>query len=363
MLRIGVYQTAFLGDVVLTAPFVDSLYRQYKGELEIFYIVSKGKEDVFKNDPRIKNVIIYDKRAKDKGLSGIKSLSKQLSALKLDILFNLHRSTRSHILMFFTKAKVKYSFKSIFSFIYTKTVKRNKKIHEVLRNYELLELLGNFVYEFLPNSLETKNSLYINKLSANSLSDIFLEQEFSDFKDDYIVISAGTEWQTKAWPKEYYLELIQLILNSKQLEKIKILILGSKKEKALCDFIISDSKKSLTPQLFYNNERVLNLCGKTNIKELIYLISQSKLCISNDSAAQHIAAFTDRSVLSFFGPTVQSFGYYPYTDKSIVLEDKSVECRPCGIHGTNQCKEGHFNCMKNIQPKLALEKVLELLAK
>jgi len=62
-----------------------------------------------------------------------------------------------------------------------------------------------------------------------------------------------------------------------------------------------------------------------------------------------------------FGPTSEVFGFFPYSNKAIVLEDKSLSCRPCDIHGIKECKTGKRECLTNIVPELAFERFRDIL--
>ena len=48
------------------------------------------------------------------------------------------------------------------------------------------------------------------------------------------------------------------------------------------------------------NKNFINLCQKTSLKDLVEIISRSKLLISNDTCAQHIAAATNTNCLVIY---------------------------------------------------------------
>jgi len=108
-----------------------------------------------------------------------------------------------------------------------------------------------------------------------------------------------------------------------------------------------------TSEVIKNTDvKVIDLTGKTTIKELPAIINKMHLFITNDSGPMHIAVGTDVAVVAIFGATTKSLGFFPYsifTDpaKATVVE-KEMDCRPCGLHGPRVCPEGHFNCMKQI---------------
>src|SRR5919197_842979 len=68
-----VIQTAFLGDVVLTTPLLETL-------------------------AAVRRVIPFDKRGADRGLSGLLALARRLRAERYDVAYLPHRSLRTAVL-------------------------------------------------------------------------------------------------------------------------------------------------------------------------------------------------------------------------------------------------------------------------
>ena len=104
----------------------------------------------------------------------------------------------------------------------------------------------------------------------------------------------------------------------------------------------------------------LNLVGKTNLRESFSLIKHAKALISNDSAPVHMAVAFNTPVVDIYGPTITDFGFYPYRN-GIVVEVKGLKCRPCGLHGHNECPTGTFECMQDITPDMVLNGLKNLM--
>ena len=79
MKRIAVWNTAFMGDAVLTLPLIQSLRLRYP-EASIDYYVRGGLAPLFVAHPDISNVFSYDKREVEKGLKGILRLGRTIAA-------------------------------------------------------------------------------------------------------------------------------------------------------------------------------------------------------------------------------------------------------------------------------------------
>ena len=42
------------------------------------------------------------------------------------------------------------------------------------------------------------------------------------------------------------------------------------------------------------------------------------------------------------------FGFGPLSENAEIIEVSNLACKPCGIHGHNECPEGHFKCGKDL---------------
>jgi len=73
-------------------------------------------------------------------------------------------------------------------------------------------------------------------------------------------------------------------------------------------------------------ERVVNLAGKTNIRELMALIQACHIFLTNDSGPMHIASALGTPLLALFGST-SDVATGPYRGGLVI--HKHVECSPC----------------------------------
>ena len=341
MKKIGILQTAFLGDTVLIAEMIGKLNKIYGDQVQIHLIVRKGVESIFENDPRVTSITTFDKKGADRGILGLFRTIRKIRRIRLNIMLNVHRSLRSSIIALLSGAKKVIGFKSAsLSLLYSKRVLREGS-HEVDKNHKLLEALDKVFLDVAP----IKSQPY--KLYAPEKNK---RKDLSSFeKGTYIVIAPGSKWQTKRWTLDGYIELINRLLKS---YVYKVILTGDKGDIKYSDSIASRVNST---------KRLIDLTGKLEIEDLFHLISKARLVITNDSAPQHIAVGLGVSVVSIFGPTVKELGFYPYSNKAIVVENKKIICRPCGLHGHNSCPKGTHECMVTITPIEVFEAVENLL--
>jgi heptosyltransferase-2 len=328
-MKILIFQTAFLGDLILTSPLIKSVKKSFK-DATVSIVVRKGFESVFEGFEYVSEIISYNKK-------GVFWFADLLKEKKFDIVFSPHRSHRTSFILFLAKIKRRIGFNnSGFSFLYTDKVKyrQGEGIHEIDRNLDLLLALKE-EYDVV---VDKEPELPIDKNeSEKALKKFNLEKP-------YIVLAPGSIWKTKMWLPEYFGEV------SKFLEEngIKTVLVGSKQDEKVCNKV---------SQISIN---CLNLCGKTTLREFFSIIKEAELLISNDSAPVHVASCFNTKTVAIFGPTVPRFGFYPYRN-GVVVELENLPCRPCGIHGGKKCKKEHFKCMIDLKPEKVIEKAVEFL--
>ena len=91
-----------------------------------------------------------------------------------------------------------------------------------------------------------------------------------------------------------------------------------------------------------DDQKVVNLAGKTNITQLLALMEQVDLVITNDSGPLHLAVMMGTPTISFFGPE-SPLQYGPQEGNHTVLY-KGYYCSPC-LHVYN---EKDSRCKDNI---------------
>ena len=331
-MNILIIHTAFIGDIVLSTALVSKVKEKYP-DSDIYYLTTPLGKEILKNNPKIKEIIVYDKRGKDKGFVAFISFVRKIRKLKIDVCLTPHRYLRSSILSLLSGASIRvgYDIASL-SFVYNKKIKYDKTKHEV-------EKLLSFVDDS-PKRFELE--MYPSEKDKIKI-DTILKNFFQNKK--IILIAPGSKWFTKRWPEEYFKTLIQNLVKRNDL---LIVITGGKEEKEI--ELNLDSK-------------VLDLRGEITLLELAELTKRAVLVVSNDSAPIHItSAFPDTRIIGIFGPTVKEFGFFPWSKNSKVFEINGLYCRPCAIHGGDSCPEKHFRCMREITPDLIENEIYNYVA-
>lgn len=332
-----VVQTAFIGDVILTLPLVQ-LIRENILDAHIDFLTISRSAEVLKNHPDINSVIIYEKHNEDKGIEGFKRILKTLKQKNYDIAIVPHRSFRSALLVYSAGIPIRIGFdRSAGRFLFTDIIQYEYSIHEIERNISLLKTLFE-----IPVDTKVYPKLYPDISDIKRVEKILAEQNIQH-DNKFICVAPGSVWNTKRWTKEGYIELIAKLIKKDYI----IFLIGSRSDFELCDFICK----------CVNNSKVINVSGELSILQSAELIRQSVLLISNDSAPVHIATAVGTPVIALFGPTTPRFGFYPYRERSRVIEVNGLKCKPCRIHGSRKCPTGKFECMTGITHEVIIKEV------
>lgn len=337
--KIGIFQTSFIGDSVLTTPLIKKTKKLFP-DTQIVVITRPQTEDIFKPLPEVSEVILNDKRGWNK-IAGVWKTARAIKKSGIDILLVPHRSFRSALIAWLSGVKVRIGFTSSEGwFFYTKTVPFNWMIHDAERNLSLLQ--GIAKEQFGGEKLSMSFTPSAEENVARLLKDFNLEGK------KLVGIHAGSAWPTKCWPMEYFVELISKLQT--ELGVQVVLVGGGKQDTDLGEKICQLAKG-----------HAASLCGKTSLADLMALMKHLSLFITNDSGPMHIATAFDVPTLAIFGPTTRELGFFPYGQGHRVMEVKELPCRPCALHGGNKCPLGHFKCMKDITPEQVFENAKEML--
>lgn len=336
-----VIQTAFLGDLILSIPFLKRV-KQLSPSEKLILVCKKGLGSFLQHQGVIDGFCEITKGDR----KSYQEARGHLNQFEITNLFCVHRSVRSLLLASQLNAKNKIGFRSFLGFLFLdESFKYEKTWPDAIRKFRLLGLLDKEVQDALQN----KDFSSLNSADENgrmplipslfSFKRLFKGPRLSMQKQ--VCIFPGSVWATKRWTEEGFTEVVRGLVE----RKYKVLLLGGPEERALCESI--SSKVS----------GVEVLAGKLSIQQSIEKVGESDLVIANDSAATHMAALQSTPAITLFGPTTLDLGFRPWSDLARVVQI-DLDCRPCGAHGHQQCPLGHHHCMKWIKPETVLAQAL-----
>ncbi|YCH22212.1 lipopolysaccharide heptosyltransferase II [Pseudomonas sp. D1-3] len=162
-----------------------------------------------------------------------------------------------------------------------------------------------------------------------------------------LALCPGAEFgEAKRWPSEHYAKVAE----TKIREGWQVWLFGSKKDHPVGE----DIRSRLIPGL---REEAVNLSGETSLAQAIDLLSCAASVVSNDSGLMHVAAALNRPLVAVYGSTSPQFTP-PLADQVEIIR-LGIECSPCF---ERTCRFGHYNCLVQLQPGVAINALQRLAA-
>ena len=100
----------------------------------------------------------------------------------------------------------------------------------------------------------------------------------------------GARWENKRWPARHFQELVAH-LRSRQAE-LQFAILGGQSDSPLAEAISSAAP-----------DATLDLTGRTSLPQMVEILRQCRVVVTNDTGPMHVAAALGKPVVGIFGPT------------------------------------------------------------
>lgn len=326
-----------IGDVILTLPALDFLRETFPGS-KITVVVGPRPKEIFKNNPHIDRLIIYDKHSR---LKEKIRLFNELKKEKFDIVVDLRNS------LFGVLLPAKYRTSPFL--IIPRSITHMKDRH-LFRIKNTISLPGRQAGKIkaeesldIQKSRIPNSSLYISPQDEEYTEDILKENNITE-QDNIVVLSSGARSHIKRWSKERFKELISSLIKE---FGAKIILVGDNDDVPVNKYITENLPYPLT-----------DLTGKTNILQLACLLKKARLLVTNDSAILHLASYLNIAVVAIFGPTDET-KYGPWSEIRAVVK-KEVFCRPCE---KAQCRFKTLECMQLVKTEDVLRQVRNLLGK
>ncbi len=319
--KILIRATNWIGDAILTIPAVDSIRATYP-RAHIAVLAKPWVADIYSLFTGIDEVIIYED-AYDNAL-GVLRLARRLKKMKFDLAILLQNAIEAAIMSCAAGIPLRAGYNSDGrGSLLTHRVRRSreiKKLHQVDYYLEMVKALG-CVSVNKEMHLETK----ISTPEARSV----LQKYLTGPEKDIIGIAPGATYgPAKRWFPERFAAVADKIAG---MVACRIILLGGKSDEEAAEEVRRLAQTS-----------IINLAGKTGLKEAAYLISQCRLFISNDSGLMHIAGALNIPTIAIFGSTNPQTTS-PVGKESVVVHHK-VSCSPC----LKKTCPSDFRCMELI---------------
>ncbi len=342
--KILVVRYRFIGDTVLTVPFLRNLRRAYP-DAQIDMLVGPVSGDVLLNCPYIDNFMIFDTTKKHKYentgekkqnfFSYVNLLRKQ----KYSKAYVLKRSFSSASLVYLAGIKERIGFNTEGrGFFLTKKVTYDQDKHEVEC---FLDILKADNIEIQDDYLENWTDI----ISVEKVKNIFKEKNIKEDKIK-VLVHATSGNKSKEWGNKNFAKVIEYLVNQKN---AYIFHVGTKADNTVYDQILKEININ-------TKENIINLCADMSIQDSLALINEMDFVLGVDSGTLHLAASLNKPVIGIYGP-MNPIKWKAWGNGHVALYSDR-ECIPCGL--SKKCRINEA-CLSDIKPKLVIEECSKMI--
>lgn len=311
------------GDVMVAMPVVQHL-KELLPEVELHLLTGLRFAAIPMNMPAITKVITL-KNARGGWKMGLDMMAvfPQLLFENYDCVIDLQNNKFSRTLRkaLFPKAWSQFD--------------RYSRIHAISRYQNTVNAIG------LVNTEFGRKVVIKDELSGLDL----LRGKGWNNSDPLIILNPCGRFSTRKWGAENYLQFARLWIGKVD-TSAKFVLLGYD---SLSEFVV-ELEKSL-------GLNVINLIGKTTVKEVFNIVRHADLILSDDGALLHAGWINQIPTIGFLGSSPSYWGR-PLGEKSFAYTSEDLSCGNC--HNT-VCQRGDNHCLTRVTPSAVLEKAVKLL--
>jgi len=314
---------SLVGDLVMLTPALRRLRQAYPGA-RLTLAAQPFALELFSGGDLVDEVVVYDKRGEDRGMRGVFRLGSRLKARHFDAAFVFHRSFGSALAAWLARIPVRAGYRN--------------ELRDLLLTHRVREpeLQGHIIDEHLYLLSEVgipgETPRVELDMDLSHADEFFARQSprLAENSRPLIVVCPRGGWPTKTWRASHINRFLDLF----EVHSVTFALVGAPGDEECAEKVYS-----------VNNE-ILNLVGKTSLRELVYVLQRADVVVSPDTGTVHLAVALGTPVVALFGPTApERCGPPAYAPAAIISGE--VNCLKCYL---KRCTREPF-CMDTIQPE------------
>lgn len=325
--KVLVVGPTWIGDMVMTQSLFKVIKTQHS-DAQIDVLAPAWSKDILGFMPEVSEVIISPFKHGEFQLRQRYQLAREIRKHSYDQAILIPNSWKSALVPFFAGIPLRTGW-------------LGEMRYGLLNDFRKLDKrkYPKFVQRFAALGLSKKQSLNSFSPPAFTVSETEVQKTLEKFdlnlETPILLVCPGAEkGPAKIWPPNYFSEVI----NTKIQAGWQVWLLGSPKD---VEVGLEIEKQS---------DKLINLIGKTSLKEAVLLISAVQKVLTNDSGLMHIAGAFNKSLIVIYGSTSpQNSPPLNELNKCIYL---ALPCSPCN---ERVCPLQHFKCMVDIKPGQVLD--------
>jgi ADP-heptose:LPS heptosyltransferase len=309
-----------MGSIIQATPLLSALKRQYP-DAELIFVSTQANKTLLQRIGAIDTVVCLDD----------KSAWRLIQSIIRSLIFLIKRRPEIYI-----DLEIYSDFSTIFTLL---TLSKNRFGYYLRSSTYRLGIYTHMMF-FNPRVPISEVYMQMARLlgyrdEKPGLDDLSQAKADPIINKPYILVNpnASDLRIERRWHKNNFAELIGILLE--KYPGYTIVLIGSASEKAYTQSVASH----------ISSPGLINLAGSTSLDQLIQLIRDTHMLITNDTGPMHIAFATQTPTVCLFGPcSPEQYGIHP---NAYIIYNK-VYCSPC-VHDFEipPCK-GDNVCMQKI---------------
>lgn len=325
-----------LGDIVICTSALGWLKQKFP-RVPIYFVTSEQYVGLFEQDPRIHEVIAFDRQAGFKGF--LHFLRHTLKPKMRDVgghIIDLHNSLRSTLLRDLSPLESpivieKHTLARLWVCLTRHDILRSRLplAHGIVS--QLSRMYGPTLSEHRQNWREHPPRLH----APHTLAPELKQQLSLADNTSYIGIVPTAQWAGKRWPARHFVTLIDQIHTH---TPHRCIVFGGRGDTYCSD--IAQAGNSI------------NATGKLGLSDVMAIMKhRCRAVIANDTGLMHMADALEVPTCAILGPTTRSMGYPPLGRRSFIAQRPMV-CRPCSRNGSAPCiRISQRACLRSLMPQ------------
>ena len=322
-------RTSSFGDVAMLVPVISSVAAKYPQD-RFSVMTRKAFAPLFENLGFNINVLPLDVKGRHKGTLGLFRIIRRVSTLGFSHVADEHDVLRSKVIRYFMKVTGR------------KVVTLDKG------RGEKKEMIGSKNLEPPLKHMMQRYQDVFDKLgfpapmTFNNIFD-FVPRDFTKLKG----IAPFSKHKGKIYPLDKMENVVRMLSEKTD---VTVFLFGAGKE-----------EEKVISMWASKYPKVVNTMGKLNLERELLLMSYLDVMLSMDSANMHLASLVQVPVVSIWGATHPSLGFYGFRQDIHNAVQVDLECRPCSVFGDLPCERIDYACLERIAENMVIDRIDQVL--
>lgn len=324
--RILIFKPGAIGDLLQISPVVRVLKRRFPDACLTMVVGSLPSVDLYRYNPLVDEIIVYDKRGSHGSFSGYARLWRELRRRRFDLVINYQRSNLKGwgLLSATLPARI---------LVYH----RDESVHAVENHLMPLSRIG-----IDPSGVDRRLFMGLDDSSRAWARNLL--EPLGHPQAPRVALNPGASHPVNRWPVESFAALAERLVSA----GVTLLLVGGPDDRPLAEGIMA---RVMSP--------VTNLVGKTTLLQLGAILERCDLVVSGDTGPMHMATAVGTRVLALFGAADPN-RTGPMGEEHQIISSP-IPCVPCR---SRVCRNDQYlECMTSITVEEVAERAIALLAK